>query len=357
MKKFFFLFIVVLLVIGTVYSQENLFLRDEFGNPDINGFWNFNDATPFERPKRFGTREFLSSIELEEKIKNTLGAEKARERREADLSDRVIATPTSNPGAYNDFWSDYEDGFLNTRTSIIVFPEDGRIPAIREGVSTQLSPPHANGCNTNNVVSVLRPVRISFGALSCDRPEDFSLASRCLFFPQTTGPYIKANSYNNNIQIVVTNDYVVLYSELGNDPRIIPFGARPGPHNEIDTWTGNSTARWDDDVLVVETKNFSDKLASIFMRMIAIGSAEDMILTEKFIKKGEGALVYEFVISDPGTFESKIHGITHFSRLDGVIYEFACHEGNYAFANILRAARLRELEQNINSGSSKKADI
>ena len=97
MKKFFFLFIVVLLVIGTVYSQENLFLRDEFGNPDINGFWNFNDATPFERPKRFGTREFLSSIELEEKIKNTLGAEKARERREADLSDRVIATPTSNP--------------------------------------------------------------------------------------------------------------------------------------------------------------------------------------------------------------------------------------------------------------------
>jgi hypothetical protein len=110
-------------------------------------------------------------------------------------------------------------------------------------------------------------------------------------------------------------------------------------------------------VLVVETKNFSDKLASIFMRMIAIGSAEDMILTEKFTKKGEGALVYEFVISDPGTFESKIHGITHFSRLDGVIYEFACHEGNYAFANILRAARLRELEQNINSGSSKKADI
>lgn len=357
MKKLLFLFILKLSVVGAANSQENGFLRDEFGNPDINGFWNFNDATPFERPKRFGNREFLSSVELEEKSKNSVVAEKARERREANLSDRVIATPTNNPGAYNDFWSDYDDGFLNTRTSIIVFPEDGRIPATRAGVSTQLSPPHANGCNTNNIVSVSRPVRISFGALSCDRPEDFSLASRCLFFPQTTGPYIKANSYNNNVQIVVTKDYVMLYSELGNDPRIIPLGRRPNLSNKIDTWTGHSTARWDGDVLVIETKNFSDKLASIFMRMIAIGSAKDMTLTERFTKRGEDSLVYEFIVSDPGTFESEIHGVTHFSRLDGVIYEFACHEGNYAFANILRAARVGEAARSYNSSLSEEDNI
>ena len=110
-------------------------------------------------------------------------------------------------------------------------------------------------------------------------------------------------------------------------------------------------------MLVVETKNFSDKLASIFMRMVAIGSAKDMTLTERFTKKGEGSLVYEFIVFDPGTFESEIRGITHFSRLDGVIYEFACHEGNYAFANILRSARFREAAQSHNSGLSEEANI
>jgi hypothetical protein len=193
------------------------------------------------------------------------------------------------------------------------------------------------------VVIADRPSRISFGAISCDRPEDFGLASRCLLFPQSTGPYIKANSYNNNVLIVVTRDHVVLNTELGNDPRIVPLDNRPFLDKRIETWTGSSRGFWEGDTLVIETRHFNAKTASIFMRAAAYGSAENMVLTERFTRVGEQAMEYEFILNDPSTFTDQIRGIMHFSRLNAPIYEFACHEGNYALTNMLRGKRLEEL--------------
>lgn len=317
--------------------------RTEHGYPDLNGVWNFNDSTPFERPQAFGNREFLTAEELEEKFARLDSSEDRRAQRESNVSQRILEVPTDDTGAYNTFWSYYDEPFPNTRTSMIVYPPDGRIPTTQNGVITQLSPPPSNPCNDGLVVIADRPVRISFGAVSCDRPEDFGLASRCLLFAQSTGPYIKANSYNNNIQFVLTEDYVVLYTELGNDPRIIPLDGRPFLDKRIETWTGNSRGHWDGDTLVVETRNFNPKMASIYMRARAYGSAENMVLTERFTRVGENAMVYEFTVDDPDTFVDSIRAVVHFSKLEAPIYEFACHEGNYALTNMLRAARLQDV--------------
>ena len=324
-------------------AQEYFVLRDEFGYPDLNGVWNFNDSTPFERPLRFGEREFLNAEELATKLARLSAGQERRSLSEEALAQRILEEPTQDTGAYNSFWSYYDELFPNKRTSIIVNPNDGRLPVTQNGVIIQRSPPPSNPCNDGLVVIADRPSRISFGAISCDRPEDFGLASRCLLFPQTTGPYIKANSYNNNVQIVVTQDYVVLNTELGNDPRIVPLDHRPFLDKPTETWTGSSRGSWDRDTLVVETRHFSSKMASIFMRASAYGSAEKMVLIERFTRVGESSMEYAFTLDDPSTFTAQIQGIVHFSRMNAAVYEFACHEGNYALANMLRGKRLEEL--------------
>lgn len=335
--------VILVMISASAWSQDYVVPRDEYGYPDLNGVWNFNDSTPFERPERFGEREFLTDAEIEQKFTRLQTGEQRREQNEQAVSQRVLEVPTDDTGAYNSFWSYYDEPFPNTRTSLIVHPPNGRIPTTQNGVITQRSPRPSNPCNEGLEVIADRPVRISFGAVSCDRPEDFGLASRCLLFPQSTGPYIKANSYNNNIQFVLTKDHVLLYTELGNDPRIIPLDSRPFLDQRIETWTGSSRGYWDGDTLVVETRHFNSKMAAIFMRDRAYGSAENMVLRERFTRVGENAMVYEFTLEDPATFTDRITAIVHFSSLDAPIYEFACHEGNYALTNMLRAARLTEV--------------
>ena len=322
--------------------------HDEFGYPDLNGVWNFNDSTPFERPDCFGDREFLNAEELQQKQARLDSSEERRSQRESNVSQRVMEVPTDNTGAYNSFWSYFDEPFPNPRTSMIIYPTDGKIPATRKDAVTQLSPPPSNPCNSGQGVIVDRPVKIAFGALTCNRPEDFGLASRCLLFAQSTGPYIRANSYNNNIQFVITRDHVMLYTELGNDPRIIPLDGRPFLDRRIETWTGSSRGRWEGETLVVETRHFNPKTASIYMRSQAYGSAENMVLTERFTRVGDNAMVYEFTIDDPVTFMDRLTAVMHFSRLQAPIYEFACHEGNYALTNMLRGARLEELRRETN---------
>lgn len=316
--------------------------RTEHGQPDFQGIWNFNDSTPLERPQRFGDREYLTEEELTAKFSRLDSGEARRQQREETVAQRVMEVPTDDTGAYNSFWSYYDEPFPNTRTSLIVYPENGRIPTTLNGVITQRSPPPSNPCNDGLVVIADRPVRISFGAISCDRPEDFGLASRCLLFPQTTGPYIKANSYNNNIQIVQTHDHVVLYTELGNDPRIVPLDDRPFPDQRIESWTGISRGYWEGETLVVETRNFSSRMAAVFTRTAAYGSAQNMILTERFTRIGPDSMLYEFTLDAPTVFVDRLSGIVHFSKLNAPIFEFACHEGNYALTNMLRGARIAE---------------
>ena len=338
-------------IIAVSSAQSYEAPRTEHGYADLQGVWNFNDSTPFERPRRFGNREFLTPEETAARNQNLAGAQDRRDAGEAGVAERVMEVPTDDTGAYNLFWSYYDEPYPNNRTSLIVYPPDGRIPATVNGAVTQRSPPPSNPCNDGDVVIESRPVRISFAAVSCDRPEDFGLASRCLYWAQSTGPYIKANSYNNNIQIVQTGDHVMIKSELGNDTRIIPLDGRPFADERIRNWTGSSRGHWQGDTLVVETRHFPHKVASLFMRARAYGSAENMVLTERFTRVAQNALDYEFTIDDPDTFSDRITVKTNMSRLDAPIYEFACHEGNYALENMLRAARMLDRENNSDTGS------
>lgn len=329
-------------LISSAAAQNYIVSRTEHDQPDLNGVWNFNDSTPFERPDRFGMREYLNAEEIAARNTDFENGQQRRDNSEANMSERILNVPTNDTGAYNLFWSFYDEPYPNIRTSLIVYPPDGKIPATINSVTTQHSPPGSNPCNYGDVVIADRPVRISWGGVSCDRPEDFGLASRCMAFPQTLAPYIKANSYNNNIQILQTRDHVMIKSELGNDPRIIPLDGRPFLTEKIRSWTGSSRGKWEDDTLVVETRYFTNKLASLFLRTDSYGSAENLVLTERFTRVDENALDYEFTIDDPTTFTDKITVKTNMSLLNAPIYEFACHEGNYALENMLRAARMIE---------------
>lgn len=337
-----YLFIPLLLMFDFAWAQSYQVPRNEYDQPDLNGVWNFNDSTPLERPERFGDREYLNEEELLTRDQQLSTGQQRRDERESNVSAQILNVPTNDTGAYNLFWSYYDEPYPNARTSLIVHPSDGQIPPTLEGVTTQFSPPPSNPCNYGGVVITDRPVRVSFAALSCDRPEDFGLASRCIGFPQTFPPHIKANSYNNNLKIVQTKDHVVIKSELGNDPRIIPLDGRPFLTDAIRYWTGSSRGRWEGETLVVVTQNFPYTLSSLFLRSESYGSAENMVLTERFTRVGENALDYEFTIDDPSTFTDKITVKTNMSRLNAPIYEFACHEGNYALENMLRAARITE---------------
>ena len=335
-------FVFFMSICSSTLAQDYEVPRTENDQPDLNGIWNFNDSTPFERPDRFGTREFLNAEELAARDQRLATGQDRRDASEATVSERVMNVPTNDTGAYNLFWSYYDEPYPNDRTSLIIYPQDGKIPATQPGVITQLSPPGSNPCNYGGVVISDRPVRVSWGGISCDRPEDFGLASRCMAFPQTFPPHIKANSYNNNLQIVQTKDHVMIRSELGNDPRIIPLDGRPFLNEAIRSWTGSSRGHFERDTLVVETRNFTGKLASLFLRTNSYGSAENLVLTERFTRVGENALDYEFIIDDPTTFVDRITVKTNMSRLGAPMYEFACHEGNYALENMLRAARIVE---------------
>ena len=332
----------LLMTFNFVWAQSYTVPRNEYAQPDLSGVWNFNDSTPFERPDRFGTREYLSKEELLTRDMRLSSGQQRRDASESDVSAQILNVPTNDTGAYNLFWSNYDEPYPNNRTSLIVYPADGKIPPTVEGAITQLSPPPSNPCNYGGVVITDRPVRVSFAALSCDRPEDFGLASRCIGFPQTFPPHIKANSYNNNLQIIQTKDHVMIKSELGNDPRIIPLDGRPFLTDIIRYWTGSSRGRWEGETLVVVTQNFPDTLPSLFLRSESYGTAENSVLTERFTRVGDDALDYEFTIDDSDTFADRLTVKTNLSRLDEPIYEFACHEGNYALENMLRAARITD---------------
>ncbi|MCB1672900.1 MAG: hypothetical protein R3F41_07915 [Gammaproteobacteria bacterium] len=324
-------------------AQDNSAPRTEYNFPDFQGVWNFDDSTPFQRPARFGNRLFLTDEEITARNRDLQTSAERRDQSETAISTVVLEEETNDPGAYNYFWSDYQSAVANPRTSLIVYPPDGRIPPTRTDSITQRSPPYIDGCNDGGAIVAERPVRISWGAVSCDRPEDFGLATRCLMFPQSGGPHIKANAYNNNIRIVQTQDHVVIKAELGNDPRIIPLDGRPRPDERLRTWTGSSRGHWEGDTLVVVTTHFTGKLASLFLRTESYGSAEQMVLTERFTRIGEDAMEYEFTIEDPATFSDHMTVVTHMSRQVEPQYEFACHEGNYALTNMLRAARISDV--------------
>jgi hypothetical protein len=289
--------------------------RTAEGKPDLQGVWDFRTITPMERPAALGTKAFFTDEEA-------AAFEKDENRRQnRDLIDPEAGGLMYPPGGvvpYNEFWYDRGDKTVGTkRTSLIVDPPNGRFPALtpegqkkmeqraREGRETQLG----------------RPIADSW--------EDRPLQERCIM-GLNAGPPMHPGAYNNNFQLFQTPDTVVILTEMVHDARVVPMDGRP--HLGIRQWKGDSRGHWEGDTLVVDTTNF--KRETSFP-----GSGASMRLTERFTRTAPDTLLYEFTVDDPTTWTRPWTAAVPMVRSEQPIYEYACHEGNYAMASILAGAR------------------
>jgi len=290
--------------------------RTEYGQPDLSGVWNFSSFVPMQRPRQFADKEFLTPEDIAAIANQT----------EAGLE----ALNNIGVGGYNTFWVENAGRGDNTRTSLITYPENGRVPETVEGVPVQIGGlgPDEPG---------MRPVRMTVGGIAKDGPEDRGLSERCIV-GFNSGPPFTPNLYNNNVQLVQSKDHVVIMTEMIHDARIVPLDGRDHIDDSIRQWSGDSRGYWDGDTLVVETRNFNDLTQSFSV----FGSSLDKMLTEKFTRVDEFTVDYEFTVEDPSTFKDKITVLMPMAKVDGLMYEYACHEGNYGMVNILRGERMEE---------------
>jgi hypothetical protein len=286
--------------------------RTADGQPDLQGVWNFSTITPLERPVEFADKPFLTDAEAKQYEQRTA------QRNNRDNRDQNPDADVSS--AYNEFWWDrgVHAARVNgrTRTSLIVEPADGKIPGLTaDGQARAAARAEARR---------LHPA---------DGPEDRSLAERCLVF--NAGPPMLSGPYNNYVQIFQTRDHVVIFNEMIHDARLVPLDGRPHLPPTIRRWQGDSRGRWDGNTLVVETTNFSDKTN-------VRGSGEHLRLVERFTRADAKTLLYEFTIDDAESFVQPWTAVLPMAKTDDQIYEYACHEGNYALTGILRGARAGE---------------
>ncbi|MGH1470690.1 MAG: hypothetical protein ACRBCS_05815 [Cellvibrionaceae bacterium] len=300
--------------------------KTEFGQPDLRGAWNFSSNTPLERPAEYGDKEFLTKADLEE-----IEARRLAQSAAADNS------TGGGVGGYNQFWVESLAQGDNFRTSLIIDPKNGRMPPRTKGAVVSFG-----GLGPDSPGE--RPVRFRVGGIAKNGPEDRGLSERCLM-GFNSGPPFMPSMYNNNIQIFQTKDHVVILTEMIHDARIVPIDGRPHLPEELKQWSGDSRGHWDGDTLVVETKNFTHKTQSF--RGAGIGT--NLKLTEKFTRVADNTVEYEFTIDDPKSYTKPITVLVPMVPVDGQIFEYACHEGNYGMFNILAGERKAEAAKKNNT--------
>ena len=295
------------------------------GQPDFQGVWANNSVTPVERPDVFGGREFLTAEEVQ-LIAQRAGQITA-ETDDALFGESVITaaltgdTNSNDPstGNYDQFW--LAERNVTTRTSQIIDPPDGRYPPLTE-----------EGIARREREAQLRNSSAAAGERfeTLDSHETLSLDDRCI---ADGVPYL-ISGYNSYWQIVQSKDYFVIVQEMIHNARIIPLTDMPHAHESIKLWHGDSRGYWDGDTLVIETRNFSDKSQHSHNR------AE--LNVERLTRIGDRQMRYQITSNDPGTYTAPYTREIIFDYSDDDIYEFACHEGNYALSNMLRGAREAE---------------
>jgi len=305
----------------------------EWGQPDLQGVWNFSTEIPFERPAHFGTREFLTEEEIRE-IQARLAAEAAAGavvEADPELAERgAPSTDERFVYGYDHFWYEMASIADTVRTSQIIYPTDGQLPAVLPD-----APRGSSGFLED--APGQRPVRTGSGGIGKDGPEDRGLPERCIVGMNELPPY-RASRYNNNLQIIQGKDHVVILSEMIHNARVVPLDGRPPLPEDLELWTGDSRGYWDGETLVVETRNFSFLTASLQ----SYGTGRHKVLTERFTRVDYDTLEYEWTLEDPATFTDTITAVLPMAKVAGQLYEYACQEGNYGLLNILRGAREEE---------------
>jgi hypothetical protein len=281
--------------------------RTPWGDPDLQGQWNSQTSTPLERPLA-GT---LAG-------KDTITDEEAESLEVKHLADGDRAPTEGDPGTYNSFWFDRGKG-LN-RTSLILDPPDGRVPAYTPEAEQRLAAERAERAKRG----------------PADTYADLPAWTRCI----TRGWNGIGSNYSSNTQIFQSPGYVVVYQELIHEPRIIPLDAGATLPADVKQWLGASRGRWEGDTLVVETRNFDP-------RSSYRGSSPDLVLTERYTRTAADTIDYRFTMHDPATYvkDWTVGRPMHREAGKLTVFEYACHEGNVAMTGILAGARREEKEK------------
>lgn len=298
------------------------------GNPDLQGLWTSATITSLQRPERFD-KLVLTPQEAAE-WEQTSGEN-------FDAIDDVSQDSGGGVGGYNTFWMDPGTRALRVgdeiRTSILVHPEDGQLP-MRLGARAKMG-------------RFFYRIQAAF-----EGPEQRPLGERCIVgFGSTGGPPMLPVLYNNNYQIVQSKDSVMIMAEMNHDARVIRMANEHLPDN-VRPWMGDSIGHWEGDTLVVETTNFHPGQSFRAAIRHQFYLTQDATVKEWFTRVGENEVLYRFQVDDPGAYSDKWVGELTLRATEGPIYEYACHEANYAMRNILRGARLAEaIEDGSASGS------
>ena len=311
--------LMVVPVVGQAQSvasdQRSPVPRTPWGDPDLQGLWNFATNTPLQRPPKYVGREWLTGEEVaaEDLEWSTFATSKRRSELTAqyDLSLN-----------FNQVWWDL--GRSTGRTSLITDPADGRWPRLT---------PSRQGYEASDEWQRLQTV--DWGLAPARGPEELGFPARCLLDRQMP---IIPSSDNNHVQIQQSPGYVVVLHEKIHDVRIVPVIDQPDVPDQVRQWLGVSRGRWEGDTLVAETKNFHAQ-ADYF------GSGVDRHVIERFTRRGEDAIEYSFTVTDPSVWTRPWSAMVPWRAVRGPLFEYACHEGNYSVPLILRGARADESEE------------
>jgi hypothetical protein len=298
--------------------------RTPDGKPDLQGVWGNNSVTPMTRPRQWKDKTELTDAEVDE-IK-ALAAKSVDQGGDAifgnfvqqllDARDRgeykqVSYDPTT--GNYNQFWM--ADREWDNRTSLIIDPADGQVPALTKEAQER------------RAAAAARPRTRG----PSDGPEDRPLSERCISYG---APRTGAN-YNSYVQIIQSPQTVVLYQEMIHDARVVPMTSKPHLPRQVRQLHGDSRGRWDGDTLVVETTNYLNGFQ---------GSTPDVKLTERYTRVSADFINWQITVEDPATWTRPYTFMIRLKKANAQIYEYACHEGNYAMEGILAGARAEEAQ-------------
>jgi len=308
--------VVVILAIQAVsqVGAQNQVRRTPWGDPDLEGIWTNATLTPLQRPPELASKEFLTPEEA---------AQFQRSRIEQTNADRPL--PPGQVGAYNDVFFERGTSIVRSRrTSLVVDPPDGRIPA--------LTPDAQKKVEARQKREVVSPA---------DGPEDRWLTERCILFGATV-PMLP-EPYNNNYRIIQSPGFVTILVEMNHDARIIPLDGRAHLASGIQQWTGDSRGRWEGTTLVVETTNLKFNHQSRFGVGYLNGLSDERLrVVERFTIADANTLTYRATVEDPSVFLRPWTVEVSMARTAGPLFEVGCHEGNYGMFNILSGHRAEE---------------
>jgi hypothetical protein len=296
--------------------------RTKDGKPDLQGVWGNNSVTPMTRPRQWKDKETLTEAELNE-LKALAAAQvdeggdaifgnfvqQLLDARDRGKFDQVSYDPST--GNYNQFWM--ADREWDHRTSLIIDPPDGQFPPLTPDAEARRE--------------AARKAPRTRGP--ADGPEDRPLSERCISYG---APRTGAN-YNSYVQIIQSPETVVLMQEMIHDARVVPMTGKPHLPAKIRQLHGDPRGRWDGDTLVVETTNYLNGF---------MGSTPDVKITERYTRVSPEFINWEVTVEDPKTWTRPFTFMIRLKKTDGLIYEYACHEGNYAMTGILAGARKDE---------------